>query len=265
MAGGNFCGNVVSGEQRSFLSTTLNQDFNLVKHLTKDFIWRALIAGWTNSHRQHDVVEFAAFFCKKHRIALVTGEWEARTNVDGVGQPGDAGSCAQPILLHLPSTPPGLGSTLKAQSVVDQWYAQEAIHACTVLPSVLMLQLGRFQVCDGRVVKVHTPVQVNDNLWIPSFMNANFQVRPVKYERIAVLCRHGEHPKAGHYQAILHSASGCWSCDDNRGSHRCDEIPSWCSSSCYMLLYRRAQHPTLGDLGEIPDHTDHHCFPILHA
>ena len=136
---------------------------------------------------------------------------------------------------------------------------------CTVLPSVLMLQLGRFQVCDGRVVKVHTPVQVSDILWIPSVMNANFQVRPVKYERIAVLCRHGEHPKAGHYQAILHSASGCWSCDDNRGSHSCTEMPPWHATGCYLLLYKRVPDLTPEITIDTADSIDHHCFPIVHA
>ena len=57
----------------------------------------------------------------------MAGEWEARTNVHGVGQPGDAGLSAQPILLHLPTLPPGLAPVLKVQSLVDQWYAQEAI------------------------------------------------------------------------------------------------------------------------------------------
>ena len=239
-----------------------HHDPHKVKHLSKDFFWRTLIAGWTNSHQQQDVAEFASFLCKKHKISLVAGEWEARTYIHGVGHPGDAGLSAQPILLHLPSLPPGLSSTPRVQSLVDQWYAQEAIHAFTVLPSVLMLQLGRFRVQQGQIHKIHTHVQVDEWLWIPHFLNANFQVRPIKYERIAVICHHGEHPRSGHYQAMLHSHDCSWSCDDNRSSHLCSDMPIWHSSSCYLLFYKRAVGLTPQDDGTTFDTTHFH---VRHA
>ncbi|CAE7262478.1 PRP2 [Symbiodinium sp. CCMP2592] len=183
--------------------------------------------GWQDWQQQHDVAEFASFFCGRHRVQAVTGEWEARTYVDGVGQPGDAGLSTQPILLVMPSTPPGLAPELKVQSLVDSWYAQEATHAFTVAPSVLLLQLGRFKVVNGKVQKVHTSVTIDKVLWIPIYENANFQVGSVKYRLASAICHHGQHPRAGHYQALLHSANGLWSCDDNRGSRRCDFVPEW--------------------------------------
>ena len=128
-------------------------------------------------------------------------------------------------------------------------------------PPVLMLQLGRFQVRAGRVHKIHAQVQVNASIWVPLFMNANFQVMPIKYERIAAVCHHGDHPKSGHYQAILHSSSCCWDCDD-RGSRRCDDVPIWYSTCCYLLVYKRVSDLTPGTLD---DTIDHFRFPIQHA
>ena len=133
------------GSSAHFFRQLHNQDFSIVKHLSKDFIWRAFIAGWANSQQQQDVVEFASFFCRRHSISLVAGEWEARTNVHGVGQPGDAGLSAQPLLLHLPNIPPGLAPQLQVQTLVDQWYAQEAIHAFTVHPQCSCYNLEDFK------------------------------------------------------------------------------------------------------------------------
>ena len=210
---------------------------------------------WWSSHRP---------FLEEAQNPTYGRDWEARTNVHGVGQLGDAGLSAQPILLHLPTPPPGLASVLKVQSLVDQWYAQEAVHAFTALPSVLMLQLGRFLVRDGQIHKLQTQVHADEFIWIPLFTNANFQVRPVKYERIAVICHHGEHPSS-HYQAILHDGCNCWSCDDNRGSHSCTTVPPWHAKGCYLLLYKRVPDPTSEIVADSADNLDHHCFPIFLA
>eukprot|EP00439_Symbiodinium_sp_Y106_P052892 s6280_g7.t1 len=131
------------------------------RSLAKDMMWRPLIRGWRDINRQHDVVEFAAYMFDRHGVTLVQGEWEARTGIPMVGQPGDVGQCTQPLLLHLPNLPPGLAA-LQVQSLVDQWHAQEAIHAFTAAPSVLIIQLGRFSSEDGRVRKVHTSVLVDE-------------------------------------------------------------------------------------------------------
>ena len=61
------------------------------------------------------VCVFMAFLCQNNHITLVQSEWEATSDVHGVGQPGDAGSSAQPLLLHLPSIPPGLSDPIKVQ------------------------------------------------------------------------------------------------------------------------------------------------------
>ena len=111
------------------------------RFLTKDLMWQPLIRGWKDINRQHDVVEFAAHMFARHGVALVQGEWEARTGLPMVGQPGDAGQCSQPLLLHLPHLPPGLAA-LQVQSLVDQWHAQEAIHAFTVAPSILVMDVS---------------------------------------------------------------------------------------------------------------------------
>ena len=134
--------------------------------LAPDLTWRSLVHGWKEDHRQHDVVEFTQFFCQLHKLDLVKGEWEARTNL-GAGQPTDMGSCTQPLLLHLVADPPGLAPTTRVQSLVDAWHVQQEVHALTAAPPALMLQLGRFHNVRGRIHKLH------EELWIPFFTGAD--------------------------------------------------------------------------------------------
>ena len=211
------------------------------RSLAKDMMWRPLIRGWRDINRQHDVVEFAAYMFDRHGVTLVQGEWEARTGIPMVGQPGDVGQCTQPLLLHLPNLPPGLAA-LQVQSLVDQWHAQEAIHAFTAAPSVLIIQLGRFSSEDGRVRKVHTSVLVDEVLRLPVYIDAGLHVRPHAYHRVATICHHGEHPRSGHYQALLFDETQAWCCDDRRAAYAVNpnELPPWHATSCYALVYQRS-------------------------
>ena len=209
------------------------------KFLTKDLMWQPLVRGWRDINRQHDVVEFASYMFTRHHVAAVQGEWEARTGIPTVGQPGDTGHSSQPLLLHLPHLPPGL-VTLKVQSLVDQWHAQEAIHAFTVAPSILFIQLGRFSSEGGRVQKVHSSVTVEETIQVPVFRDAGLYVRPQPYRCVATISHHGEHPRSGHYQAVLFEGSTFWCCDDGRTAQSMPALPAWHANSCYALVYQRS-------------------------
>ena len=209
------------------------------KCLTKDLMWQPLVRGWRDINRQHDVVEFASYMFTRHHVAAVQGEWEARTGIPTLGQPGDAGHSSQPLLLHLPHLPPGL-VTLKVQSLVDQWHAQEAIHAFTVAPSILFIQLGRFSSEGGRVQKVHSSVTVEETIQVPVFRDAGLYVRPQPYRCVATISHHGEHPRSGHYQAVLFEGSTFWCCDDGRTAQSMPALPAWHANSCYALVYQRS-------------------------
>ena len=79
------------------------------------------MSGWAESHRQHDVVEFTAFFLQRHNITLAQGTWHARRLQDGHIQIRDMGQCPQPITLRMPTVPPGLAPTIQVQSLIDFW------------------------------------------------------------------------------------------------------------------------------------------------
>ena len=209
------------------------------RFLAKDLMWLPLVRGWRDINRQHDVVEFAAYMFTRHNVLLVQGEWEARTGLPSVGQPNDAGQSSQPLLLHLPHLPPGLAS-LRVQSLVDQWHAQDEIHAFTAGPLILVIQLGRFSAEGGRVSKVHTSLTVDEVIRIPVIRDAGLHVRPQSYQRVATISHHGEHPKSGHYQALLFEGPSMWCCDDNRVARSLLEIPPWHDSSCYVLVYQQS-------------------------
>ncbi|CAE7239429.1 PRP2 [Symbiodinium sp. CCMP2456] len=163
------------GRGAHFFRTLLVQTRSEPVLLVQDLMWNTIITGWQDRHRQHDVVEFASFINDKHKLPLVEGTWEARTFLHGEGLIKDTGHSAQPLLLHMISAPPGLAPICQVQSLVDSWHAQEDVHAFTVLPPVLMLQLGRFHNADGRINKLHTHVEVDEELWIPLFNGAGIQ------------------------------------------------------------------------------------------
>ena len=96
------------------------------KYLMRDLTWRMLMSGWAESHRQHDVVEFTAFFLQRHNITLAQGTWHARRLHDGHIQVRDMGQCTQPITLRIPTVPPGLHPTVQVQSLID--FGRETRH-----------------------------------------------------------------------------------------------------------------------------------------
>jgi len=213
-----------------------------VKYLSQDMTWKMLTSGWKEPARQHDVVEFASFFSGRHDIQLVQGEWEARDTTAlgvGVGRPCDEGSSTQPILLNMPNSPPGLAAPVQVQSLVDDWHVQTFTHAFLRAPTLLQLQLARFSVQGGRIQKLHTNIHVNQALRVPEFCTAGVEGRHVSYVLRAVINHHGQHPKAGHYQATLYGRGHCWSCDDMRASEWLVSPPEWQCTTCYLLLYQR--------------------------
>ena len=137
------------GRCTQFFALLQQHSHQHIKYLSQDMLWCMLTSGWKDSQRQHDVCEFAAYMCKLHKITMVQGEWEARTYINGVGQPGDAGYTTQPLLLSLPNRPPGLDDPVQVQSMVDLWHAHEAVHAFTALPQFSFCKWQDFELTKG--------------------------------------------------------------------------------------------------------------------
>ena len=138
--------------------------------------------------------------CQRHSFLLFQGQWEARRVHQGHLQTRDTGLCTQPVLLTLPRTPPGLDVRVQVQSLLDYWSgASKAVHAFSDLPSVLTLQLERFINIGGTIQKRKDPVDVDDILIIPIFSGAGVQVKIARYQLVASIPHHGQHPRMGHY------------------------------------------------------------------
>ena len=188
------------GTGRTFFQTLQAHPVYNPKNLMKDTHWRALVTGWSDHHRQHDVAEFFWFMCQRHSFLLFQGQWEARRVHQGHLQTRDTGLCTQPVLLTLPRTPPGLDVRVQVQSLLDYWSgASKAVHAFSDLPSVLTLQLERFINIGGTIQKRKDPVDVDDILIIPIFSGAGMQVKIARYQLVASIPHHGQHPRMGHY------------------------------------------------------------------
>ena len=106
--------------------------------------------------------------CGRHNVHPVQGEWASRKLQDGEITQVDVGHTTQPLFLAVPSLPPGL-STVQVQTLVSSWMTQDVAHAFTAAPLVLMLQLGRFRAADGRIIKLHTSIEVDDTIQVPIF------------------------------------------------------------------------------------------------
>ena len=217
------------GRARSFFASLRTAPVPCTKHLMMDMTWRMLMSGWAESHRQHDVAEFAAFFIQKHNVTMPQGSWTARLYQDGAVQICDVGHCTQPITLRMPHTPPGLSPIIQVQSLVDYWSGaptSDTIQALAQTPQLLLLQIDRFEIDCGRINKRLDGVEVNRLLVMPVFSDGALGIQTARYQLIAFIKHHGIHPQAGHYTTILLHQNQCWQCDDNREAQYKPDIPS---------------------------------------
>ena len=230
------------GRAHSLLTALQRSHTAQPKYLMRDLTWRMLMSGWAESHRQHDVVEFTAFFLQRHNITLAQGTWHARRLHDGHIQVRDMGQCTQPITLRIPTVPPGLHPTVQVQSLIDFWSGDptsECIQALVQQPQTLFLQVDRFEVSAGRVHKRLDKVEANHILAVPVFSTMDLTITVTWYELIAIISHHGPHPQVGHYTAALIQGTQCWQCDDNRTArHQPDVTAVTHSTESYMLLYK---------------------------
>ena len=198
-------------------------------------------AGWAECHRQQDAAEFLSYLACKHQFGLMQGTWQARRVVeDGVVAIRDQGSCTQPLVLRLPPVPPGLNPCIKikVQSLIDDWSgAQESVHALHSPPTLLVLQLDRFEQQCGRITKREDIIEPDREIVVPIFSAGDLNVDVKLYRLTATITHHGSHPRTGHYTTCLLQAETIWNCDDNRPACSLAHFPDSHAKGCYVLFY----------------------------
>ena len=228
------------GTGRAFFRALQLSSLQHPKTLMQDMLWRMMVSQWADCHRQHDIAEFISHLAQRHNFAIVQGKWQARRLFEGEFQIRDEGTCSQPILLHMPTAPPGLDVTLQVQSLIDFWSgAQANIHALLHAPDVLMLQLDRFRSDTGRVFKRQDAVDVNREIMMPFFADHQLYIELAHYRLLATITHHGAHPRTGHYTACLHAEGSLWSCDDNRSAVSVQDFSASHAQGCYLLFYEK--------------------------
>ena len=117
----------------------------IVYHWAQPF-WAALTHDWMLPSRQHDGAEFILFLLNKlpftadHTVAI----WQARKQDGETYRVTDWGKSA-PLLLHPPDWAcANDGLSLSVQALLRFWKEQDALHAFSMPPGVLIVQVGRF-------------------------------------------------------------------------------------------------------------------------
>ena len=206
--------------------------------------WGMLIAGWAEAHRQHDIGEFMGYLLTPIRPPIMQGRWQARCLADDgrAARCLDQGLGTQALPLGIPSRPPGLAPRLEIQTMLNMWHHdRDRTVGFVEPPSVLPIQLLRFQVCQGNVRKIRTEVSLEKHIQVPIFINDGLATQSCVYSLHAYVVHHGLSPKSGHYTTVLMRGSKkFWLCDDARSAELHSVPPPNHYKDCYILWYYRS-------------------------
>ena len=167
--------------------------------------WRPLLRGWRALSSQHDVCEFMAHLLSIAEPSAYEGLWQSRLTNPFLVTAADP--LAAPILL------PITGSSL--QALVDSWSQQASIQALTRHSGVVMLQLERYGILEGRPSKNSNavPIQPGESVVLPVFAtNHDTELSHMSFRVAYVIYHRGQSTQSGHYQTALCFPRGGTSC-----------------------------------------------------
>lgn len=173
--------------------------------------WRRFFQGWQNIRLQHDVQEWCTHLFGQVMPQFMRGSWCAKLLSLELR---DSSNTFAPILM----TPPSHLQECTLQTVVDQWSAQDAIHALSAPPEVLCICLTRFGYNDEGAYKLAMPVSFHTlSVMIPCFVDElSLETRSCSYSVIGAISHYGQTTTSGHYRAMLYSVSeSCWYITDD--------------------------------------------------
>lgn len=173
--------------------------------------WRRFFQGWQNIRLQHDVQEWCTHLFGQVMPQFMRGSWCAKLLSLELR---DSSNTFAPILM----TPPSHLQECTLQTVVDQWSAQDAIHALSAPPEVLCICLTRFGYNDEGAYKLTMPVSFHTlSVMIPCFVDElSLETRSCSYSVIGAISHYGQTTTSGHYRAMLYSVSeSCWYITDD--------------------------------------------------
>ena len=158
--------------------------------------------------------------------------WEARAQEDPAVQTQDTGPLHTPILIPLFD---------QLRHSVDAWHTQRGLRALIGQPPAVILQLDRFRVHAGQVVKTDTPVTLapGSSVLMPAFAGPALDLTYHIYEVTAAIIHRGPSPTAGHYGTALFASESTWLADDGAQPQLSPNIPDL-SKNCYLIFLKKS-------------------------
>ena len=90
----------------------------------------------------------------------------------------------------------------RIQEAIQQWHDQDGVHAFTLLPELLILQVSRFMHTDRGIRKTRQSFQLQCRINIPHFVDHAGSVEHATYHLRGGVLHVGQVVNAGHYQAF---------------------------------------------------------------
>ena len=201
--------------------------------------WSFMWSGWQQPTRQRDAAEFLQHLCQKTECTALQGGWEARRYREGACE-----IVAEPFTwphVRLPTHRP-----FQIQEAIQQWHSQEAAHAFTQPPRLLILQVSRFLHADRGIRKTRQTFQLLRRINIPTFTDHAGSTEQTTY-----ILQRGSSCRPGSYRRPLLSvlfpgdAQDIWQKhmihDDGQTAQIGNDATRQATqTNCYLLAYTRA-------------------------
>ena len=136
-----------------------------------DFMW----PGWTRPARQHDAGEFLPHLCQRTDCEPLRGGWEARKHRGRAYEVLDEQFTRPHVRLPLQRP-------FQIQEAIQHWHNQDAMHAFTHAPELLILQISRFLHTDRSIRKTRQSFDIQRHLEVPTFVDPAGTVEQQPYK-----------------------------------------------------------------------------------
>ena len=177
-----------------------------------------LMIGWVDWKRQHDAAEFLGHMLSKLPVEsnALLGEWGGIDLASGGYREGYSHPLRQCTPIPLAERP-----DQTPQQLLYEWARQTPNQALfKPTPEMVCLQLLRYLVVDGAVVKNSVPLargSLDSHIAFPAFqIGDSVTIEYVNYSVLAIVVHYGRSP---HYIALLGYGEGWWEKNDEKCSY----------------------------------------------
>ena len=172
--------------------------------------WATQMTDWQEPHRQHDAAEFLMYVLGRTHFPAHDGQWAVYR---GHRHLDDSSLQTSPLILNI-------GRHKTIQAMIQAWHQDEATSRyITAGPRIIVIQLTRFLVQQGRIRKSTAKVPIPDTVHIPTRTGDGAAV--LSYRVVGGIYHLGPRAQVGHYRTFQlerteASELRMWVTDDGR-------------------------------------------------